>query len=222
MAPGYLTDEQLVLPRRRTLSDRRFTATNQFSAHSSTTSLSRTSADQGLPLIDSGALEEVPFTGKPEDAPKKTITIRSMDSSFMDLNDNFSFDGSGPTPEKKQRWNIAAAIEGTKHGDKDGYRTLVFANANLFVDFIGRNALGQVVAGLVSGNLLDDSVKWLGGEEAFVGDVVSEDDKAIQHTKNEDVVWFMLMIIGAPIIVLTLGLVGTRRRRGSKKAEVTL
>jgi len=36
-------------------------------------------------------------------------------------------------------------------------------------------------------------------------------------------VWFTLMIIGAPIIVLTLGLVGTsRRRRGSKKAEVTL
>jgi hypothetical protein len=32
----------------------------------------------------------------------------------------------------------------------------------------------------------------------------------------------MLTIIGAPIIVLTLGLLGTtRRRRGFKKAEVT-
>ena len=57
----------------------------------------------------------------------------------------------------------------------------------------------------------------------FSGEVVSEDDKAIQHTKNEDVVWFLLMIIGAPVIVLTLGLVGTsaRRRRASKKTEVT-
>ena len=142
----------------------------------------------------------------------------------MDLNNNYAFDGSGPNPEKKQRWNIAAAVEGTKHGDKDGYRVLVLADAALFVDFIGRNPIGQVVAGLLpgAGLLLEDSVKWLGGEESFVGEVVSEDDKAIQHTKNEDVVWFMLMIIGAPIIVLTLGLVATRRRRGSKKAEVTL
>ena len=75
----------------------------------------------------------------------------------------------------------------------------------------------------MSGPLLEDSVKWLAGEEALVGDVVSEDDKPIQHTKNEDVVWFTLMVIGAPIIVLTLGLIGTwaRRRRSARKTEVT-
>jgi hypothetical protein len=225
MLPGHLTDEQQFLSRRRTLSDRRFTFTTQFSAHSSTTSLSRMT-DVGLPLIDSGALDDLPYKGKGEDAPKKIVTIHSMDTSFLDYNDNFAFDGSGPNPEKKQRWNIAAAIEGPKKGDKgdkDGYRALLFANANLFVDFPGRNALGQMVYGLVSGPLLDDAVHWLGGDEAIVGDIVSEDDKPIQHTKSEDAVWFMLTIIGAPIIVLALGLVGTsRRRRGSKKAEVTL
>lgn len=223
MSPGHLTDDQLFLQRRGTLSDRRYTATNQFSAHASTTSLSRTSADQGLRLIDSGAFEDLPYKGKPEEAPKKTVTIRSMETSFMDYNDNYAFDGSGANPEKKQKWNIAAAIEGPKHGDKDGYRALIFADADLFVELYGRNAIGQVVSILVSGTLLDDSVKWLGGDEAIVGDVVSEDDKAIQHTKSEDVVWFTLMILGAPIIVLTLGLIGTgaQRRRGSKKAEVT-
>jgi len=223
MIPGHLTDEQLFLSRHRGVPDRRNTLTNQFSAHSSTTSLSRTSADQGLLLIDSGALDDLPYTGKPEDAPKKTITIRSMESSFMDYNNNYTFDATGANPEKKQKWNIAAAVEGPKRGDKDGYRALLFADSNLFVDFPGRNAMGQVIFGILSGNLLDDSVKWLGGDEAIVGDIVSEDDKPIQHTKNEDAVWFTLMIIGAPIIVLTLGLVGTsRRRRGSKKAEVTL
>jgi hypothetical protein len=223
MMPGRLTDEQLFLPRLGTLSDRRYTATNQFSAHASTTSLSRTSADQGLRLIDSGAIDDLPYTGKPEDAPKKTITIRSMESSFIDHNDNYAFDSAGPTPEKKLRWNIAAAVEGPKLGEKDGYRALIFADADLFVELHGRNAIGQVVSVLVSGTLLDDSVKWLGGDEAIVGEVVSEDDKPIQHTKNEDVVWFTLMVIGAPIIVLTLGLIGTwaRRRRGSKKIEVT-
>ena len=222
MAPGDLTDEVQYLPQRGMLTDRRFVITNQFSAHASTTALSRTSADRGLVLIDAGGLEDIPYTGKPEAAPKKTITIRSMETSFMDRNDNFTFDGAGATPEKKQRWNIAAAIEGSKVGDKDGYRALVFADVDLFCDALFQT-MGRATVGLVSGPLLDDSIRWLGGEEAIVGDVVSEDDKAIQHTKNEDVVWFTLMIIGAPIIVLTLGLIGTsaRRRRASRKIEVT-
>ena len=60
----------------------------------------------------------------------------------------------------------------------------------------------------MSGPLLDDSVKWLGGEEVFAGEVVSEDDKPIQHTKSQDAVWFTLTIVGAPLLVLALGLVG--------------
>jgi hypothetical protein len=222
MVPGDLTDEVQYLPQRGMMTDRRFVITNQFSAHASTTSLSRTSADRGLILIDAGAFEDIPYTGKPEGAPKKTITIRSMDTSFLDRNDNFAFDGSGAMPEKKQRWNIAAAVEGTKVGDKDGYRVLLFADVDLFADVLFQN-MGRAAIGMISDKLLNDSIHWLGGDEAIVGDVVSEDDKAIQHTKNEDVVWFTLMIIGAPIIVLTLGLIGTsaRRRRASRKSEVT-
>ena len=223
MIPGHLTDEQLYLRRHNNPTDHRNTATNQFSAHASTTALSRTSTDHGIPLLDSGALEDLPLPGKAVDMPRKTVTIRSMETSFMDLNNNFAFDPAGAQPEKKQRWNIAVALEGQKIGDKDGYRALVFADAGLFSDLYGRNQLGQVVAVLASDPLLDDSIRWLGGEEVFSGEVVSEDDKPIQHTKTEDVVWFALMILGAPILVLTLGLVGTssRRRRNSKKSEVT-
>jgi hypothetical protein len=218
MLPGHLSDDQLFLRRRGTLADRRNTATNQFSAHASTTALSRTSTDHGIPLIDSGALEELPPKGKPADAPKKTITIRSMDTSFLDLNNNFTFDAAS---EKKQRWNIAAAFEGPKLGDKDGFRALVFADAGLFIDIFGRNQLGQPIAVLASDPLLDDSIRWLGGEEVFSGEVVSEDDKPMQHTKNEDVAWFVLTIVGVPILVLAVGIIATRRRRTAKKAEVT-
>ncbi len=51
-------------------------------------------------------------------------------------------------------------------------------------------------------------MKWLGGEEVFAGEIVSEDDKPIQHTKSQDAVWFTLTIIGMPLVVLALGLVG--------------
>ena len=217
--PGAITDDQYYLPQRGTPADKRFAITTQFSAHASTTALSR-SVDKGLVLIESGALEDVPFTVKGEQ-PKKTITIRSMESSYLDYNDNFSFDEGS---EKKQRWNVGAAVEGPKMKDsagkdKDGFRVLVFADADLFADALVSNAMGRAAVVLVSGPLLDDSVKWLGGEEVFAGEVVSEDDKPIKHTKSQDAVWFTLTIVGAPLLVLTLGLVGTwaRRRRTTRR-----
>jgi gliding motility-associatede transport system auxiliary component len=220
--PAPLTDDQAFLPQGHGPADRRFAITTQFSAHASTTSLSR-SVDKGLVLIESGALEDAPYSST-KNQPKKTITIRSMESSFLDLNNNFSFD---PATEKRQRWQIGAAIEGPKMKgadgkDKDGWRVLVFADADLFADALVQSALGRAAVVLVSGPLLDDSVKWLGGEEVFAGEVVSEDDKPIQHTKNQDAVWFTLTIVGMPLLVLALGLVGTltRRRRSKTTAEV--
>ncbi|MBA3540974.1 MAG: Gldg family protein [Deltaproteobacteria bacterium] len=217
--PSHLTDEKSFLPQRQTISDRRYVITTQFSAHSSTTALSR-SVDKGLVLIDAGAIEDAPFTSKGEQ-PKKTVTIRSMETSFLDNNDNLSFDATGPRPEKKQRWNIGAAVEGPKQGDKDGFRALLFADSDLFADVMVQSARGTGLV-MVSGPLLDDSVRWLGGEEVFSGEVVSEDDKPIQHTKSQDAVWFTLTIVGAPLLVLTLGLIGTwARRRRARKSEVT-
>lgn len=219
--PAPLTDDQAYLPQRGTPADRRFAITTQFSAHASTTALSR-SVDKGLILIESGALEDAPITAKGEQ-PKKTITIRSMETSFLDLNENFAFDSD----EKRQRWNIGAAIEGPRikgadGKEKDGYRVLAFADADLFADALV-SSMGRAAVVLVSGPLLDDAVKWLGGEEVFAGEVVTEDDKPIKHTKSQDAVWFTLTIVGAPLLVLTLGLVGTwaRRRRSSHKPTAT-
>lgn len=220
--PAPLTDDQAYLPQRGAPSDRRFAITTQFSAHASTTSLSR-SVDKGLVLIESGAFEDVPFTGSGEQ-PKKTITIRSQETSFLDVNDNFAFD---PTLEKRQRWQLGAAIEGPKLKDadgkeRDGWRVLAFADADLFADALVQSAMGRAALVLVSGPLLDDSARWLGGEEVFAGEVISEDDKPISHTKNQDAVWFTLTIVGLPLLVLALGLLGTlARRRRKSQTEVT-
>jgi hypothetical protein len=147
--PADLTDDQAFLPQRGTPADRRFAITTQFSAHASTTALSR-SVDKGLVLIDSGALDDVPF-GTQGTQPTKTITIRSMESAFMDYNNNFNFDAG---LEKRQRWNLAAAVEGPKlkdkdGKDKDGWRVLVFADADLFADALV-SSLGRAAVVLVS------------------------------------------------------------------------
>jgi hypothetical protein len=221
--PADLTDDQAFLPQRGTPADRRFAITQQFSAHASTTSLSR-SVDKGLVLIDSGALEDVPFSN-PAAAPTKTVTIRSQESAFLDYNNNFSFDAS---LEKRNRWNLAAAVEGPKlkdkdGKDKDGFRALVFADVDLFADALVSSGMGRAAVVLVSGPLLDDSVRWLGGEEQFVGESVSEDDKPLKHTKDQDAKWFTLTVVAGPLLVLIFGLVGTwarRRRPTTKPSEV--
>jgi hypothetical protein len=176
-------------------------------------------------LFDSGALDDVPFKVTGE-APRKTITVRTMDTSFLDYNDDMEFTPDGPRPEKKQKYNVGAAIEGPKlkdseGKDKDGFRVLVYADAQLFAD-VGRPTQAGMLYTMLGAHLFGDSVKWLGGEEVFAGEAATEEDKAIQHTKSQDAVWFTLTVVGAPLLVLAVGLVLTLgRRRSPKKSEVT-
>ncbi len=221
--PNDLTedDPKHFMAQRGTLADRRWVVTTQFSAHASTTSLSR-AADNGLVVLDSGVIEDVPFAPGAT-APTKTVTIRSMETAFVDLNDNFGFDAA---TEKRQKWSIATAIEGPKvkgadGAEKEGFRALVVADVDLFADVVVTVA-GRMALTMISPFLLDDAVRWLGGEEVFSGEVITEDDKPIKHTKNQDAKWFTLTIVGGPLVVLILGLVGTwaRRRRAKSAVEV--
>jgi hypothetical protein len=149
-----------------------------------------------------------------------------METSWLDLDNNFAYDSAA---EKRQKWNIGAAIEGPKlkgddGKDKDGWRALLFADSDIFGDALVQS-MGHAQVAMVSdigGGLLDNSMDWLVGKEVFAGDVVSEDDQPIEHTKSKDAKWFVGTIIGAPLLVLTLGLVGTltRRRRSKKPIEV--
>jgi hypothetical protein len=237
-----ITDDKFMYRQLGNAADRRWAVTTQFSAHSSTTTLSR-SVDKGLLLIESGALEDVPFTAN-ADTTKRTYVIRSMTNSWLDLDDDFTFDEGS---EKRDRYNVGAAIEGPKvkaedGTDKDGFRAMVFADADLFADLTAVNLGNYAVLmvqpvppgymsqplGLTSGPLLEDAIKWLGGEENVVGEVVSEDDVPIKHTQDKDTAWFLAMIAGAPLLVLGFGswFVTRRKRKSNKKqpaapAEVT-
>lgn len=213
MGPATLLDEVAFMPVRGSITDRRFVMTNQFTAHATTTAVSR-----GGPfaVIEAGGLEDVPFTTQGE-APKKTVTIRSVDTSWLDYNDNFQFDATGTKPEKKQKWNLGVVVEGPKVAGADGFRAIVYSDADLFADVLVPGAMGRAQVRMLSGNLLTDSIRWLGGEEVFAGEIVSEDDKPIQHTKSQDAVWFTMTTIGMPLLVLTLGLVGTWFRRRRRK-----
>lgn len=224
--PAPLVDETRYLVQRGTLSERKLVLTTQISSHASTTGLARTATKDALLMIEAGSLDDAPFTTKGEQ-PKKTYTINSLDSSFLDFNENYVFDATGLKPEKKQRYKLAAAIEGPKLPQgKDGFRALVFADGDWFSDIKYTDPRFGPVTAMIQPAVVRDGILWLGGEEQLVGDMVSEDDLKIQHTKGQDAVWFTLTIIGMPLLVLGLGLIGTsirkrRRTRKATKAEVT-
>ena len=213
---GSLTDDKEFMRRRGAISDRRLILTNQFSSHASVTSLSRGSARSGILLVDAGSLENADFTTGAK-KPKRTYVVRSMASSFRDLNNNFKFDKD---TEKRNRYNVVAAVEDPdakpekpKDGQKPkGMRAVVVADAELFTDPL----LLQVPKAMA---LMADSIKWLGGEEQFQGTVENEKDVKIEQSQTQDAVWFWLSIVGVPLIVFGIGMLmmGMRRRRTRRR-----
>lgn len=77
-------------------------------------------------------------------------------------------------------------------------RVMVFADADIFMDL--HQSQFQIL-----GSMVADGIKWLGGEEHIAGEVESEKDVLIEHTRSEDVLWFYATIVGAPLLVLGLG-----------------
>jgi hypothetical protein len=238
---GELTDDKEFMPQRGSPTDRRLVVTNQFSAHSSVTSLGRGAAQAGVLLVNAGTLRDHDFVGYEEGkAPKRTYVVRSMSSSWVDLDDNFRFDEA---TEKRDKYNVVAVVEGPvppaveeedaaaeppapegAEGDKDkekdkekkkpkgGFRAMVVSDADIFTDKMLQNIP-------LAGSFVGDAFKWLGGEEVLAGDIVSEKDVFIQHTRSMVQVWFYGSIIGAPCLVLGVGLVLTRKRRKAAPAK---
>jgi hypothetical protein len=239
---GELTEDKEFMPQRGAPTDRRLVLTNQFSAHSSVTSLGRGSARAGVMLVNAGTLRDRDFVGFAEGKlPKRTYVVRSMSTSWVDLDDNFRFDEA---TEKRDKYNVVAVVEGPAPEDdaadapaepapdeaadadkdadkakdeaakkkKSGFRAMVVADGDLFTD-----RMLQTVP--LAGDFVGDAFKWLGGEEVLAGAIITEKDVFIQHTRSKDQVWFYLSIIGAPCLVLGVGLVLTRKRRKTAPAS---
>jgi hypothetical protein len=215
--PGVLADDKEFMVQQHNSSDHRLILTNQFSSHASVTTLSRGGVRSGILLIESGHLDPHDFmVEQGKEPPKRTWVVRSMASTFVDLNGNREYDEGS---EKRDRYNIGAAIEDdsgkgdkSKEEEKVGMRAMVFADSEAFSDVLLRKV--PLIQALVV-----DAVKWLGGEEDLAGETISEKDVLIEHTKSEDVVWFYLSLVGAPLIILGLGLAGVmwRRRRAQRR-----
>lgn len=198
------------------VSDRQNIVTATFSSHPSVTTLGRYGARAPLILVGAGYFEEL------KDKPKQNIidaTVRSHPSTWADANNNFTFD---PPGEARKQWELAVAVtrkdatppadakkKDPKQQKADEGRAIVLADSDLVSD--------GVVGAQGNPLFVIDGVRWLVGDESIAGEINSEDDVPIVHTKKQDSIWFYGSSFLAPALVLAIGFLVTRRRSRKEK-----
>lgn len=203
-----LADDLQHLRQRGNISDRRLIVTDRFTSHAAVSTLGRAGMGSGILLMGAGYLEPLPENSR------ATVIVRSLPSTFADPDLDFELSEGA---EERRSYSLVVAVEGEPAADSetgagDGMRALVLADSELFSDAVV-TSLGLNAA------LAADAVRWLGREEELAGETLSEEDVPIVHTRSEDVAWFYSTIMGAPLLVLVVGLIAVRRRRRGAAAE---
>jgi len=179
--------------------DHAFLVTNSFTSHKSVRSLSRVRGRAALALKSAGALRKP----KPDSKGKVTFVVRALAKSYEDLNGDRTFN---PDTEQHAVPDLVAVVEVPAQGGDEG-RSAVIADSDLFDDLLLGNQANLVLA--------YDLVTWLLGDDALSGEVASDEDVPIRHTREGDKLWFYGTTFAAPALVLGLGLtlVSLKRRR---------
>jgi ABC-type uncharacterized transport system len=190
--------------------DRTNLVTGLFSSHASVSTLSRQGMRAPVVLPGATAVESPKDKTAPQKEYSVDFTVHGHFATFADANGNFQQDPG----EDRKAWELAAAVSRKK--DKVELRLFVVGDS----DFLTDPALRFGGNGL----LVLDPIHWLMGEESFAGQISSEADVPISHTRKQDVAWFYSSIFALPGLVLGLGAIVTRRKRrgrgGSKSGNV--
>jgi hypothetical protein len=188
----------------RSAADNWFIFSNIFTSHESVASLARHDERIAVLVFQGGYLSVTPQTG----SWKAVETVRALSDTYADTNKNFKIDQG----EKRDSYVLGAVAEPKSakvdaKAKKPGGRIVAFADATVLSDALVRNP-GNVV-------FFADSLKWLVGDVERTGEVASEEDVKIRHTRKEDVIWFHGTVAVVPLLVLGAGYFATRRKRGA-------
>lgn len=192
----------------RSPADAWFIFSNIFTSHESVASLARNDERIAVLIYQGGHL-----TLKRESADwKVTESVRSLADSFVDNDRDFQLSGS----EKRNSYVLGAVAEPKvpkvdPKSKKPGGRIIAVADASLLSDALLRNP-GNFV-------FVSDTIKWLVGDVDRTGQVASEEDVKIRHTRKEDVIYFHATVAVVPLLVLAAGYFATRRRRDGEGSD---
>jgi len=181
--------------------DRILIATNKYGSHASVKTLSRNS--QVAQMVFPGAVSVQKAEGTPN---KVTTLIRSPANTWVDADGDFE----ASKDETKKVYDLAVAVtkDVGEGEDKKEAKAIVVGDVNFLADDLLRALHANAQFGF-------DAIRWIVGDEDITGGVESEEDVKVQHTREEDWVWFLTAIAAMPIAVLMFGVIfiGLRRRR---------
>jgi hypothetical protein len=183
------------------ISDRLNLATASFSSHPSVTTLSQLGSRAPVVMVGAGHLE----TREDVKSALVDFTVFSQPDSWNDLDGDLAFGGKG---ELRKAWPLAAAVSVRGPGAKEEGRAVVLADSDALAD-----GLLQLPG---NASLALDGVRWLTHQEWSAGQVNTETDPPIAHTRGQDVAWFYTTIFLAPALVLAAGFAVTRRKRRAR------
>ncbi|HMF42993.1 MAG TPA: Gldg family protein, partial [Polyangia bacterium] len=192
-----LANEQVYARRiEQKISDRVNLITSTYSSHPSVATLAR--FGQRAPIVLPGAgwinTKRDRSAAIPVDA-----TIKAQYATFVDKNGNYTMDPG----EDKRQWELAAAAT------KKDARIFVIADSDWISD--------ETIKVAANGGLALDVIHWLTGDEAFSGQVSTEADVKIVHSRKQDVGWFYSTIFLAPALVIGAGVAVTRKSRRKRR-----
>ena len=205
--PGTVTSDTNFMARLHNPSDRTIVFSNTYTSHPSVTTVTRNQREVATVLVSGSALKAAPPSGGGP-KPKVTFPLRSAREFWRDLDGNFERNGD----EQNEALNLMAAVTIAGTGGKEG-RAVVIGDGDFMTDKVAANHGNYL--------LFIDMLAWLVGNEELGGEVSSEEDVAIEHTREENKVWFYAttFAVPAPIVVLGYWVARRRRRRAEGKAS---
>lgn len=195
---GAVAHASEILPVTRSVQDRYALYSNRFGSHASTATLTKFSTRASIAAITALGIDQTGDPGLPG-KPEYTPLIRSYDGSWVDSTRDFK-KGEG---EAEGVQVLAMAVESP---EPDGYRAIVVGDVSMASDFVLSRSQG-------SAQFVLDGARWLAHEEDLTGEISSEEDVRIKHTKEDDAMWFYATIFGMPVLLLVVGAFVVRRRR---------
>lgn len=188
-------------------SDRASLITTGFGTHVSVTGLAKLGVRAPVILLGAGPLRQtaaVTIAGAAAGL-KSTVqfSLTGDVNTWIDGDADFE---AGPD-EPRGVFNLAAAVTLRAPNVPDGRegRALVMGDADALSNLALANPGNQL--------LFTDAARWLSGEEAMAGEVASEEDVPMTHSRKQDAAWFYGTIFVIPAAVILMGFLVTRRRR---------
>ena len=183
-----LANDRSYVAASKSASDRWFIISNNFTSHQAVTTLAEHDRQTAVLFFQSGYFSIV------ANGWQTQAVIKSIPTTFVDLNRNYSFDQA---QETRSIFDICAVAE------RNNGRVYACADATVISDVLMQNPANQV--------LVSDALAWLQDKKAFNSS--SEKDSKILHSNNEDLLLFYGTIVVMPLLVLAIGLLATRRKK---------